>query len=408
MRWVLGLVAFSMACVQLTKSTGSTRSSFSASQLEHIMLSDKSDRQHFRTHCGSRWHQLFTSWEDQQRRALTADPTVKVIVWRCHEVCGGLGDRQRGILTSFALALVTGRAFFIDSPHPVPLHHYFHPASPDLHWAFEDRLLTNRSVFEESFMDMFPSIGDYASANLSFYDPYDVVIQKNNFWKPLSILQNPFLRSRRLLHSYDTHVLAGCLLNYLLVPARQLQSRVQQMKTTQANNAKSILALQIRSGDNQVKNATVLNELINSFETCLASVSEASRTIYTVFLTTDSDEVRVRFKQTYPELLEFPGPIAHIDGFFGLQGSPDLAFQKVVLDHIMISQSHQLVISRSGFAEFAAIRGFKSYFIPPLCSHDVRVPHYSFPVDLQAGVPATQLNSLQDILQPSFEGRVAM
>ena len=66
----------------------------------------------------------------------------------------------------------------------------------------------------------------------------------------------------------------------------------------------------------------------------------------------------------------------------------------------MLSQSPQLVISRSGFSEFAALRGFKSYWMAPLCDDHDRVSHYTFPIDLQAGVPATQLNSLQEILQP--------
>lgn len=141
---------------------------------------------------------------------------VKIIVWRCTGGCGGLGDRQRGILTSFMLALVTKRAFFIHSTYPVPFEYYFHLARPDLHWVFSQYLLDNRTVLEEDIMNVYPSIGDYKEASLSYYDSFDVVIQKSNFWQPFNILGNPSAKKHKLLRSYEEHVLAGCLLNYTL------------------------------------------------------------------------------------------------------------------------------------------------------------------------------------------------
>ncbi len=380
-------------------------SHYSASQLEQIMFAREADALRFTAHCRRDWHQLFRGWEELQRRVIHGDTQIGIVVWRCREICGGLGDRQRGILTSFALAITTGRAFFIDSPLPVPLQHYFRVASPDLHWIFCEDMLHNRSVLEESFMDCFPSIGDYAHANLSYYQSFDIIIQKNNFWNPLSILQNPSLRSQRLLLSYDPSTLAGCILNYLLVPAPELQLQAAQLGQRYSSND-NVIAVQIRSGDNQIKNATVLDELVATFEQCLSQVSQRSSRDHALFLTTDSVEVenRIRTKAAYPDLRTFVGPIAHVDGFFGAAGNPDIAFRKIVLDHIMLSYANQLIISRSGFAEFAALRGFRPYYTPPSCASSDQVFH-QFPKELPAGVPATQLNSVNDILMPSFERR---
>lgn len=357
----------------------------------------------FRSNCGSDWHKLFASWETHQAAALRGDASTKLIIWRCTEVCGGLGDRQRGILTSFALALVTGRAFFIDSQKPVPFHKYFAVANSELHWIFEDRLLQGRSVLEESFMDSLPSIGDYSDADLSYYDKFEVVIQKNNFWKPLSILKNPSISSRHAFQFYDPHVLAGCILNYLLVPERDIQLQIHQVLEHEKDQNREIIAMQVRSGDNQVKNATVLSALVSSFRSCIADIPTSSA--LTPFLTTDSTEVVDQFKTYSTNLLTFNGNIMHVDGIFGVDGSPDDGFRKVVLDHIMLSQAGTLVISRSGFGEFAALRGFKSYYSPPNCGRRHKISHYTFPEDLQAGVPATQLNSVEEILEPSFAGR---
>ncbi|CAD7942412.1 unnamed protein product [Amoebophrya sp. A120] len=47
----------------------------------------------------------------------------RVLVYRCASIgfCGGHGDRLHGILGLFMLALVTNRAFYIDSPRPLPI-----------------------------------------------------------------------------------------------------------------------------------------------------------------------------------------------------------------------------------------------------------------------------------------------
>ena len=166
-------------------------------------------------------------------------------------------------------------------------------------------------------MDVFPSIGDYASGDLSFYDQYDIVIQKNNFWKPLSILQNPSLRlTHPVLLSFEPHILAGCMLNYLLVPVRDIQERVQQMKSYALIEGKPLLAIHVRSGDSQSKNASVVDELIQTYHSCVDEVCKGNADFHKVFLSTDSDDVRERLHRVYPDLLEFPGPIAHVDGFF--------------------------------------------------------------------------------------------
>ena len=366
------------------------------------MFADEAAATVYRNSCAGVWADMISTWEENQLLAISGDSTVPLVVYRCHDICGGLGDRQRGIVTSFLLAVVTARAFLIDNENPVPMRHYFHVANPDLHWVYDEAFVKNRSVLEESFMDAYPAIGDYAEANLSYYDAYDVVIQKNNFWKPLNILRNPAVQRWRLLQSYAEHTLAGCVLNYLLVPARHLVLHVQRAIQSQKDLGKRILAVQIRSGDSQAKNGTVIDNLAAVFLNCIQKVQTESDTEYAIFVTSDSDEVAARILSAFPEVLSFPGPIFHLDGFFGASDSPDAAFQKVLLDHIMLSSAAELVISRSGFAEFASLRGFKSYRHPHNCDKSM---HYNFPQAIPAGVPAGHLNSVTDILRPSFEGR---
>ena len=376
-----------------------------ANILQDVMFSHEMDIVRFTEQCGFNWSDMFSSWELVQRRALDGDLDAKAVVWRCKGSCGGLGDRQRGILTSFMLALVLDRAFFIDNEQPVPLRQFFHLAHPSLHWMFDERMLDGRTVLTEDFMNGTPPPGDYANANLSQYSQYDYIIQSNNFWQPFHILQNPHTPSRTSsFRRHEEHVLAGCLLNYLLVPNRDIQTQLQGVRESVALSNEKLLAIQIRTGDSQHKNLKVLNEFVQLFFDCVKVVQRASPTLLRVFLTTDSAQAVDMIQAEYPNLLTFDGEIYHVDGPFGSPVKPDAAFRKIVLDQMLISQADELIISRSGFAEFAALRGFKPYYTPVNCHVGRPIPHYALPTSQPTGVSGNDIDSLETMLAVLHDG----
>ncbi|OLP79817.1 hypothetical protein AK812_SmicGene39856 [Symbiodinium microadriaticum] len=65
------------------------------------------------------------------------EPTnSKVLVYVCTAMsyCGGHGDRLNGMLSAFVIALLSDRAFFIDSQRPVPLSMVLQPTPGGLDW----------------------------------------------------------------------------------------------------------------------------------------------------------------------------------------------------------------------------------------------------------------------------------
>eukprot|EP00177_Eucheuma_denticulatum_P008357 GFKZ01015205.1.p1 GENE.GFKZ01015205.1~~GFKZ01015205.1.p1 ORF type:complete len:513 (-),score=23.86 GFKZ01015205.1:116-1495(-) len=73
-------------------------------------------------------------------------PPQNVLIWRCPSPdplsCAGLGDRFRGILFSFLLAIATNRTFLLDWPAaPYPLHSALHPRH--LNWFPPSELLAS-------------------------------------------------------------------------------------------------------------------------------------------------------------------------------------------------------------------------------------------------------------------------
>ena len=368
-----------------------------AQRMQEVMFNVPGDTEQFIEMCGRDWSKLFVSWERVQRMALNGDRSVKAVVWKCRGSCGGLGDRQRGILTSFVLALVLERAFLIDSEEPVPLRHYFHLADPTLHWVFDESLLTGRSSVTEEFMNSDPPQGHYSTANLSYYDNYDYIIQSNNFWQPFHVLHNPAVsNSVELFRQYDEHVLAGCVLNYLLVPARDIQDQLRRVRSSVSASQGRLLAVQLRTGDSISKNGTVLREYIAMFCDCVRKIQMSRVTRMSVFLTTDSSEAAAMFQAEFPDAIVFAGEIFHVD--IGKPQSPDAAFRKLVLDHMMISHADHLLISRSGFAEYAALRGFKSYYTPMRCDVSSPISHYSLPTRMPPGPPGGDVHSMDSML----------
>lgn len=359
-----------------------------------IMFADATDAARYQSQCGRRWHKnLFQDWERHQHLALR-NGIDKAVVWSCRQHCGGLGDRWRGLLTSFMLALILRRAFFIDNEMPVPLRNYFHLANPTLHWNFDEAYIDGKTVLRERIIDA-SSIGDYSKANLSLYDDYEVIIQASTFYQPFHILRNAATLGT-VYQSFEEHTLAGCLLNYLLVPSRHLQLQVLNMKRTVTEQRKMLVALQIRTGDGQAKNSTILTELVQRFQECISNITSTSSG-FRLFLTTDSQRVVQLLQKVHPDLLLFSGQIFHIDGDFGSPTDMDSAFRKVILDHMLLSRASKVIISRSGFAELAMLRGFQEYFTPINCHSDDPIMHYTFPSHNPRPVPV-EAASTQELL----------
>lgn len=92
----------------------------------------------------------YISWHNVERPCLISNEThcdgsiPRVLVWRCVTIlCGGVGDRMRGIRFLFLIAVVTRRLFFIDWPQrsasPYPLTTAVFPHTMD--WRLPTKTL---------------------------------------------------------------------------------------------------------------------------------------------------------------------------------------------------------------------------------------------------------------------------
>jgi hypothetical protein len=86
------------------------------------------------------------------------------LFYRCAGFCGGLGDRVRGAITTFYLALVNGRCFGMDWSHPVNVANFFHvPLYPNAAQC-SARTCSKKELFHIDHWDpLKESIGQFPS-----------------------------------------------------------------------------------------------------------------------------------------------------------------------------------------------------------------------------------------------------
>jgi hypothetical protein len=76
-------------------------------------------------------------YRQQMQWLRDGDPRFKAVLYQCTAAaaCGGLGDRLNGIVSAFYLAVLTGRAFFIELTTPLPFNVFFLPRG-GLDWTW--------------------------------------------------------------------------------------------------------------------------------------------------------------------------------------------------------------------------------------------------------------------------------
>ena len=124
---------------------------------------------------------------------------TKVLVYSCHDGCGGVGDRLSGILSAFYVAVATGRVFLIDHTSPVDLNLTLSPARIDWNAAYLVRDVPSTTVHMMDPADPMRSFGVLFEA-LVPSTPV-VRVQMNRFYVAMA-LWTPRIKGQPREHAY--------------------------------------------------------------------------------------------------------------------------------------------------------------------------------------------------------------
>lgn len=178
-----------------------------------------------------------------------------MILNRCGvtSLCGGHGDRLNGLLGVFLLAVASRRAFFIDSPSPVPLHLLFSPRSKDdneffLDWRMHGAVGTGRRI---NYVDRYNDL----VADLPWLLTGDT--------EPVLVLQSNQRLTMEILRSTEARALMGTLaedlagipflhaelLELLFEPTTLLAERFADHWRVATGGRHHVVAIHLRTGN---------------------------------------------------------------------------------------------------------------------------------------------------------------
>eukprot|EP00048_Salpingoeca_helianthica_P017658 m.238426 g.238426 ORF g.238426 m.238426 type:complete len:471 (+) comp21771_c0_seq1:135-1547(+) len=212
---------------------------------------DQEDAQRGRVH-------LFADFEAVQRATLhniSVGLPFKAVVYHCDEaesICGGFGERMRGAISAFFLAVLTKRAFFIHAPYPADLNAFIRPLRREFtSWSLPKGWNQHHSrlrIKEQSFTTSDEGTETFASFSsrlktapfTTLLADTDVLLLRTNIFFAMELAlrhtaedsedsENALGRLGNLFLTTHANNLPYCLLNYVFHPSHAVLSEVHRV-----------------------------------------------------------------------------------------------------------------------------------------------------------------------------------
>jgi len=285
----------------------------------------------------------------------------RFLVYRCKNVCGGWGDRLKGITTMFLLAQLTNRTFLIDMPKPCEFSTLLSPNKYEWNKCLvEAKSVNSNSSKHISLMSPInlKKMDDIIYGNLS---KNRVISIQTNVQEVHKIRKHNTSRERIpwMYNLTDAEVL-GSIIGTLFKPSLNLSDALVNFKTEDVRGRRLVCS-HIRMGknptipsdNNRRRDAPNATEILNFLKQYDDDGNNA------VFVATDSEEVRNQSRKLLSNFVSSDGKIIHVDRHNNVDKN-DLCdgFFTVLLDYLILSKCDVLLLTRSNFGAMASyIRG---------------------------------------------------
>lgn len=292
----------------------------------------------------------------------------KTMIYSCRSFCGGWGDRLRGILSVYVLALLTDRRFLIDMTYPCDLLQVVQPNAVNWTWtepsrqANRSQLIINtmaswRAAYQVEIATMIKSkdiVKDWSN--------YDDIFLSTNRDYMTPALRNPHLynRTRRLFAALPMSQasltgLFALLFELLFQPSLAVRQRVDTILA--ASNRHELICLHVRVGKNPTNPFDhAFTERANTTSAMIQFVdlNLTNATSPLIFITSDNGQAVSDVLHRYPNSsMTIVGPILHIDRFDRRSTVVRDGFVKVLADFYLLGECQISLLSASGFSSWA-------------------------------------------------------
>ena len=299
-------------------------------------------------------------------------------------IVGGFGDRLKGLVTAYSLALATKSGFRVEWRHPYDLETFFHlphalPSNASaVNWTARPPAKVSHIIDRQPTFD-----GDYMLPNLlACNSGADLRLHTNiRLWQ--GVLARPEVQSTvahlglvGLAETQQFRVMVNALFSR---PRLRLKDAVNQLQDALGPAGTRYAGVQIRTGGDGTLFQDPARHPIDSARCFAAKAAElvANGTVKAVYLTSDLADATVAFGQAWqqlfqghpvpPRIVQAPGAILHIDRSDTQQLGLDIdtaqaAWLKSVADWWMLRGAHAHVVSQSGFGMTAAWASQAPYY----------------------------------------------
>jgi hypothetical protein len=277
----------------------------------------------------------------------------KYVVYECTNeiLCGGWGDRLKGIMSAYAISLLTDRYLLIYHVKPCLLNHFFEPSiyfinkTINYDQASKKWYLNNEDFRKSlSYLNAFNLTSKYITIrnNLEWIEP----LSKNEIYKEkikeLGYTERNF-KIQFLFKNWYSEIFK--------LNKRLNEKYLKFLKKAKPSNKTKLICAQVRIGDaggTQFMKRGNLQIYWNYMRTNFIK----NLTDYRIFLTTDTqDIVSEAIKEFGNEfIVTNDGPNNHLDLFSKLELN-DEKLDKTFLDFHSLQNCHMAIISESGFGK---------------------------------------------------------
>lgn len=289
------------------------------------------------------------------------DGSRKYLVYTCsgRSPCGGWGDRLRGIVSTYVMAVLTNRVFAINMTSPCPLTTWLRPNL--IPWTSR---IKPESQADEIFIDIHDNtrFADLLkTVDLSKFFINDVVRLTPNYDLFSRLKLNPLYQKQLTEMSMSVPgkpvSLFTRIFEDLFALNHNLEFQVSKFLAGlyETKRRRTLICAQIRMGRNpSIPRDTEIRTRPSELKALWNFLQEyKSDERFKIFVTTDSESVRKEAKKLFPsQVLDTSGPITHPD--YRHDNDSCLGMGKIILDQYLLRFCDTLVISKSLFGVIGA------------------------------------------------------
>lgn len=290
----------------------------------------------------------------------------KFLVYKCDSSvqCGGWADRQKGIVSTFLMALLANRKFVIDMKNPCGLEEFLLPNV--YNWSLCKsylKSLRKQNISSFNYIERHKFIREIKQFDFERNWVTDVVNVRFNSYAMDGLRQHKNSKSRlKWLLDMNNEETIHIVLNTLFKPNDRLLNDVIDFHDRQVKG-KSLICSHIRKGKNPSipkdsnlrfgpPNETVIFNYLKDYD---------NNPKYVIYVAADSSEVKESARGNLTSYININRTIVHVDRlgeFKKFKTEACEGFYSAIMEQLILSLCDKLILTRSGFGTIAAyIRG---------------------------------------------------